>query len=63
MVTNPILVAQVVTTAFPARTLAVSLSTSSFNVGIAGGSWLGGLALASNWGIQGASGVMLVLLS
>ncbi|MCE3556211.1 MFS transporter [Pseudonocardia sp. RS11V-5] len=53
LMSNPVLVAQVVTLAGPAHTLAVSLSTSSFNVGIAAGSWLGGLALATSLGAQG----------
>ncbi len=36
-----------------ANTLAVALSTSSFNIGIAAASWLGGATLASGLGTQG----------
>ncbi|WP_219418968.1 MFS transporter [Pseudonocardia nigra] len=61
LVANPILVAQVVRATGPVNTLAMSLSTSSFNVGIAGGSWLGGLALSSSLGAQGPPLVGLVI--
>ncbi|MBV6756727.1 MFS transporter [Rhodococcus opacus] len=63
MVASPVLVALVVRTAGTAQALAVSLSTSSFNVGIAGGSWLGGVALASGLQNQGPplSGLVLAL--
>jgi DHA1 family inner membrane transport protein len=47
LVTNPVLVALVVRAAGGANTLAVALSTSAFNVGIAVGSALGGVALSS----------------
>jgi predicted MFS family arabinose efflux permease len=56
MVTNPVLVALVVRAAGGANTLAVALSTSSFNIGIAFGSALGGAALSSAaLGLQGPS--------
>ncbi|KAA9159477.1 MFS transporter [Amycolatopsis acidicola] len=61
LVANPILVAQVVRATGPVNTLAMSLSTSSFNVGIAGGSWLGGLALSSSLGVHGPPVVGLVI--
>lgn len=53
LVSNPILSAQVVKVAGPGRPLAMALSTSAFNVGIAGGSAVAGSALASNLGAQG----------
>jgi DHA1 family inner membrane transport protein len=56
MVTNPVLVALVVRAAGGANTLAVALSTSAFNIGIAFGSALGGAALSSpTLGLQGPS--------
>lgn len=56
MVTNPVLVALVVRAAGGANTLAVALSTSSFNIGIAFGSALGGAALSSAaLGLRGPS--------
>ncbi|MDQ1530673.1 MAG: hypothetical protein QOE37_778, partial [Microbacteriaceae bacterium] len=56
MVTNPVLVALVVRVAGGANTLAVALSTSAFNIGIAFGSALGGVALSSAaLGLQGPS--------
>ena len=61
LVANPILVAQVVRAAGPVNTLAMSLSTSSFNVGIAGRSWLGGLARSSGLGVHGPPLVGLVI--
>jgi predicted MFS family arabinose efflux permease len=50
---NPVLTALVVQTAGRANTLAVALSTSAFNVGIAFGSALGGVALSSALGLLG----------
>lgn len=65
LVTNPVLVALVVRVAGPSNTLAVALSTSAFNVGIAFGSALGGAALSSALGLQGPSvvGAALTALS
>jgi len=53
LVCNPILSAQVVAVAGPGRPLAMALSTSAFNVGIAGGSALAGVALSSGLEAQG----------
>jgi DHA1 family inner membrane transport protein len=50
---NPVLTALVVQIAGRANTLAVALSTSAFNVGIAVGSALGGVALSSALGLTG----------
>ena len=50
---NPVLTGLVVRIAGGANTLAVALSTSAFNVGIAFGSALGGVALASTLGLTG----------
>lgn len=61
--TNPILVGEVVRIAGPGRALPMALVTSSFQVGIAVGSWAGGLALTSALGLKGppAVGAVLVL--
>lgn len=58
---NPVLTASVVHVTGAAHTLALALSTSSFNVGIAAGSALGGLALASALGPVGPPLVGAVL--
>ncbi|MEV5451753.1 MFS transporter [Streptomyces sp. NPDC052535] len=55
LVAQPILIAQVVQTAGQTHSLAVALSTSALNAGIAGGSWLGGVALSSSLGLKGPS--------
>ncbi|WP_051027311.1 MFS transporter [Nocardia higoensis] len=60
LVCNPILSAQVVAVAGPGRPLAMALSTSAFNVGIAGGSALAGVALSSGLEAQGPPLVGLV---
>ncbi|MGI5427330.1 MFS transporter [Streptomyces sp. CA-179760] len=53
--TNPILVGEVVRIAGSGRALPMALATSAFQVGIAVGSWLGGLALTSALGLKGPS--------
>jgi len=53
LVCNPILSAQVVTVVGPGRPLAMALSNSAFNVGIALGSALAGVALSSGLHAQG----------
>ncbi|WP_405806317.1 MFS transporter [Streptomyces sp. NBC_01187] len=52
---NPIVVGQVVSIAGAGRSLPMSLATSAFQVGIATGSWLGGVALTSGLGLKGPS--------
>jgi len=47
MTINPVLISLAVTFACDSPTLASALSTSSFNLGIAGGSWIAGLTLGS----------------
>lgn len=66
-VTNPALNSRLVAIAPSAPTLAVSGSTSAFNVGITLGPWLGGLALSAGWGypavpVIGAGVAALALL-
>jgi DHA1 family inner membrane transport protein len=58
---NPVLTALVVQIAGSANTLAVALSTSAFNVGIAFGSALGGVALGGALGLIGPPVVGWVL--
>lgn len=53
MSTNPILIGKAVGYAEQAPTLASALSTSSFNVGTAVGSWIAGFALESALGATG----------
>ncbi|MBD7956437.1 MFS transporter [Microbacterium sp. Sa4CUA7] len=53
MSTNPILIGKAVGYAEEAPTLASALSTSSFNVGTAVGSWIAGFALESALGATG----------
>lgn len=53
MSTNPILIGKAVGYAAGAPTLASALSTSSFNVGTAVGSWIAGFALESTLGATG----------
>ncbi len=53
MSTNPILIGKAVGYANEAPTLASALSTSSFNVGTAVGSWIAGFALESALGATG----------
>ncbi|MFI9168964.1 MFS transporter [Streptomyces lincolnensis] len=53
--TNPILVGEVVRIAGAGRALPMALATSAFQVGIAVGSWLGGVALTSALGLEGPS--------
>jgi DHA1 family inner membrane transport protein len=53
LIVNPVLVALVVRATHGENTLAVALSTSAFNLGIALGSALGGAALAGALGAQG----------
>ncbi|MFL6125826.1 MFS transporter [Actinophytocola sp.] len=57
MATNPVLIGMAVRYAAHAPTLASALSTSSFNLGTAVGSWLAGFALES---ALGATGPVLV---
>ncbi|MEU2334787.1 MFS transporter [Streptomyces sp. NPDC013172] len=52
---NPIVVGEVVRIAGAGRSLPMALATSAFQVGIATGSWLGGLALTSGLGLKGPS--------
>ncbi|MDT0316973.1 MFS transporter [Streptomyces millisiae] len=52
---NPIVVGEVVRIAGAGRSLPMALATSAFQVGIAAGSWLGGIALTSGLGLQGPS--------
>ncbi|WP_430336190.1 MFS transporter [Rhodococcus sp. ACT016] len=51
MVAQPILISQALGQAGETHTLAVALSTAALNVGIATGSWLGGVVLASSLGL------------
>jgi predicted MFS family arabinose efflux permease len=60
-VLTPILVAQALQAASDAPTLVSALATSAFNVGNAGGSWLGGLALSTSLGLRGPATIGLVL--
>jgi predicted MFS family arabinose efflux permease len=53
MSTNPILIGMAVRYADHAPTLASALSTSSFNLGTAIGSWIAGYALESTLGATG----------
>lgn len=50
---NPIVGALAIRFAGPAPTLASALTSSAFNVGVAGGSWLAGLALETRLGLVG----------
>ena len=52
---NPVVVGEVVRIAGAGRSLPMALATSAFQVGIAAGSWLGGVALTSGLGLQGPS--------
>ncbi|MFF5160674.1 MFS transporter [Streptomyces sp. NPDC000348] len=61
IISNPILVGQVVRIAGAGRSLPMALATSWFNVGIAAGSWIGGLALTTSAGLKGPSLAGLVL--
>lgn len=61
IIANPILVGQVVRIAGAGRSLPMAFATSWFNVGIAAGSWIGGLSLASSLDLKGPSLVGLVL--
>ncbi|WP_457253626.1 MFS transporter [Pedococcus sp. P5_B7] len=58
---NPVLSAMAVQFAGNAPTLAAALSTSAFNVGIAAGSWVAGLALGTGLGLTGPSVVGAVV--
>ena len=52
---NPIVVGQVVHIAGTGRSLPMALATSAFQIGIAAGSWIGGVALTSALGLAGPS--------
>ncbi|MFF5982670.1 MFS transporter [Streptomyces olindensis] len=52
---NPVVVGEVVRIAGAGRSLPMALATSAFQVGIAAGSWLGGIALTSSLGLKGTS--------
>ncbi|MFE1836405.1 MFS transporter [Streptomyces sviceus] len=52
---NPIVVGQVVKIAGQGRSLPVAMATSAFQIGIATGSWLGGVALNSSLDLKGPS--------
>ncbi|KZX21686.1 MFS transporter [Rathayibacter tanaceti] len=58
---TPILVSEALRTAGPDGVLPIALSNSFFNVGIAIGSGLGGVALASSFAEQGVPGIGLIL--
>ncbi|MFJ7949420.1 hypothetical protein ACIQ6K_38370 [Streptomyces sp. NPDC096354] len=64
IIANPILDGQVVRIAGADRSLPMALATSWINVGIATGSWIGGLALATSLDLKGPSlaGLVLALL-
>jgi MFS family permease len=64
-VLTPILVAQALHAASDAPTLVSALATSAFNTGGAAGSWLGGLALSTSFGLRGPAltGLILTLAS
>jgi predicted MFS family arabinose efflux permease len=64
-VLTPILVAQALHAASGAPTLVSALATAAFNIGNAGGSWLGGLALSTSLGLRGPAltGLVLALAS
>ncbi|WP_236787844.1 MFS transporter [Amycolatopsis sp. GM8] len=55
MVAQPILIATAGQVTAPTNTLAIALTVSSLNVGIALGSWSGGLMLSSPLGFRGPS--------
>jgi predicted MFS family arabinose efflux permease len=61
LVGNPILVAETVRVAGTSGALPMAMSTSWFNVGIATGSWAGGIALTSSIGAQGPAMVGLII--
>lgn len=61
LIGNPILVAQTVKVGGTEQALPMALSTSWFNVGIATGSSLGGIALSSHLGVQGPPTVGLII--
>ncbi|MFG3545178.1 MFS transporter [Streptomyces clavifer] len=52
---NPIVVGEVVHIAGAGRSLPMALATSAFQIGIATGSWIGGIAMTSRLGLQGPS--------
>ncbi|MGW4229936.1 MFS transporter [Streptomyces sp. NPDC004980] len=52
---NPIVVGEVVHIAGAGRSLPMALATSAFQIGIATGSWIGGIAMTSSLGLQGPS--------
>ena len=58
---NPILVSEALRTAGPDGVLPIALSNSFFNIGIAIGSALGGIAIASSFAEQGVPGIGLIL--
>ena len=64
-VLTPILVSQALHAAGGAPTLVSALAASAFNVGNAGGSWLGGIALSTSLGLRGPAltGLVLALAS
>jgi MFS transporter, DHA1 family, inner membrane transport protein len=64
-VLTPILVSQALHAASGAPTLVTALATSAFNIGNAGGGWLGGVALSTSLDLRGPAltGLVLVLAS
>lgn len=65
LIGNPILVAEAVRVGGTAHALPMAMSTSWFNVGIAAGSYLGGVALSSGLGVQGPPlmGLLVALIA
>lgn len=60
LIGNPILISQAMATVGGAGVLPMALTTAWFNVGIAAGSWLGGVALTAG-GVTGPPAVGLVI--
>ncbi|MFI6702563.1 MFS transporter [Streptomyces sp. NPDC050509] len=52
---NPVVVGEVVHIAGAGRSLPMALATSAFQIGIATGTWAGGIALTSGLGLRGPS--------
>lgn len=61
LIAQPVMIGQAIRTAGNTYTLAIALSTSALNVGIAGGSALGGIGLASSLGTAGPAVVGAII--